>query len=76
MTNRSQRYDINRPRHILEPKYSKCKMLSIMIVICIKRHLSNIWSSIHEKVHESNTEAELKKRVAYTKKKRAAWFLT
>ena len=42
MTNRSQRYDINRPRHILGPKYSKCKMLSIMMVICIKRHLSNI----------------------------------
>ena len=60
MTNRSQRYDINRPRHILGPKCSKCKMLSIMMVICIKRHLSNIWSSIHEKVHESNTDDELK----------------
>ena len=23
-----------------------------MIVICIKQHLSNIWSSIHEKVKE------------------------
>ena len=45
MENRSQRYDINshrrRPRH--EPKYNKYKMcLSIMMIICIKQHLSNI----------------------------------
>ena len=38
------------------------KSLSMMILICIKEHLSNIWSSIHEKV--SNAEAELKKSVA------------
>ena len=35
-----------------------------MKLIRIKQHLSNIWSSIHEKV--SNTEADLK-RVAYKK---------
>ena len=41
--NKSQRYDINRPRPRLEPKYTKYKMcLSIMMVICIKQHLSNI----------------------------------
>ena len=39
-------------------KYKVC--LSIMIVICIKQHLSNVWSSIHANV--SNTEAELKKK--------------
>ena len=33
--------------------------------VCIKQHLSNIWSSVHEKL--SNTEAELKKSVAYKK---------
>ena len=30
-----------------------------MMFICIKQHLTNTWSSIHEKLH--NTEAELKK---------------
>ena len=40
--------------------------LSIMMVICTKQHLSNILSSIHEKVKK--TEAELKKRVAYKEK--------
>ena len=30
----------------------------MMMLICIKQHLSNIWSSIHEKL--SNTEIELK----------------
>ena len=48
---RSQIYDINwsRPRH--GHKYTKYKMcLSIIIFICIKQHLSNIWSSINEKV--------------------------
>ena len=39
--NRSYRYDINRPRH--GHKYTKYKIcLCIMMVICIKQHLSNI----------------------------------
>ena len=53
MKNRSQRYDINisRPRH--GHKYTKSKMcLGIMMVICIKQHLSNILGSIHEKVKQ------------------------
>ena len=37
-----------------------------MTVMCNKQHLSNIWSSTYEKL--SNTEAELKKSVAYKKK--------
>ena len=48
--NESQRYDINwfRPRH--GHKYTKYKMcLNIMMVIYIKQHLKNTWSSIHEK---------------------------
>ena len=41
----------------------KCKMcLNIMMAICIKQHVSNIWSAIHEKVL-SNTETELRKSV-------------
>ena len=43
MKNRSQIYDINRPRPRHGCKYTKYKIyLSIMIVICIKQHLSNI----------------------------------
>ena len=37
----------------------------MIMIICIKQHLSNIWSSIHENL--SNFEAELKKSVAYKK---------
>ena len=51
MKNKSYRYDINRPRSRHGHKYTKYKIcLSIMMVICIKKHLSNIWNSIHEKV--------------------------
>ena len=49
-----------------EREYSKYKKgLIMMMVICIKQHLRNIWSSTHEKL--SKTEAELKKSVAYKK---------
>ena len=49
MKNRSHRCDINRHGH----KYSKYKMwLSMMKLICIKQHLSNILSSIQEKVKQ------------------------
>ena len=51
MGNRSHRYDINRPGSRNEPKYTEYKKcFSMMILICIKQHLSNIWGSIHEKV--------------------------
>ena len=41
--NRSCRYNINRPRSRHGHKYTKYKMcLDIMMVICIKQHLSNI----------------------------------
>ena len=43
MKNISQKYDINRPRPRHGPNYTKYKMcLSIMMVICIKQHLTNI----------------------------------
>ena len=41
--NRSQRYDINRPKPRRGPKYTKYKMyLSMMMALCMKQHLSNI----------------------------------
>ena len=66
--NRSQRDDINWVKRRHGHKYSKYKIcLSIIMVIYNKQHLTNIWSWIHEKVEQSNTEAELKKNVAYKK---------
>ena len=51
----SHRYDINRPWSRHGHKYSEYKKcLYVMMLICIKQHLSN-------------TEAELKKSVAYKK---------
>ena len=51
--NRSQRYDISGPRPRHGHKYAKYKMcLSIMMVVCNKQHLSNIWSWIQEKVKQ------------------------
>ena len=53
MKNRSQIYDINRSRSRHGHKYTKYKNYhSIMVVICIKQHLSNIRSSTHEKVKQ------------------------
>ena len=57
----SPRWDINKLRSKHGHKYRTS--VSMMMLICIKQHLNNIWSSIHEKV--SNTEAEFKKSVAY-----------
>ena len=50
---RSHRYDLNRPRTRHGHKYSKYKKcLSMMMLICIKQHLSNTCSSGHEKVKQ------------------------
>ena len=66
MKNRSQRYDINGPKPGHGHKYTKYKMcLSVMKVVCIKQHLSNIWSSTHEKVKQQWSWIE--KVVAYKK---------
>ena len=49
MKNRLYRQDISRPKPRHGHRYTRYNMyLSIMIVICIKQHLSNIWGSIHE----------------------------
>ena len=51
--NKSHKYDINRPSPGNAHKYTKCKMcLNIMMVICIKKHLSHLSSSIYEKVKQ------------------------
>ena len=53
MKKRSQRHNINRSRPRHGQRYSKYKIyLSIMMVISIKQHLSNIWSSVHKKVKQ------------------------
>ena len=50
MKNRSHRWDINRRRSRHEHKYSKYKKcLTMMMLLCVKQHLSNIWSSFLEK---------------------------
>ena len=60
MKSRLHNYEISRPRPRNGHKYATYKMcVSIMMVTCIKLNLSNICSSIHEKL--SNTEAELNK---------------
>ena len=69
MKNRSNRYDINRPRP--RHKYTKYKMcLSIMVVTFVKEHLSNIWGSIHEKVKQHWGWFE-KKSIVYKKNSNA-----
>ena len=52
--NRSHRYGVNKRRPRNGHKYTKDQVcLSKTIeVICIKQHLINIWSSIHEKVKQ------------------------
>ena len=51
--NRWYRYDMNRSRIRHGYKYTKYKIyLSIMTAMYIKQYLSNIWTSIHEKVKQ------------------------
>ena len=70
MKNRSNRYDIDTPRSRYGHKYNTYKkcLTIMMMLICIKQHLSNIWSSIYEKL--TNTKAELKKKSCLQKKQR------
>ena len=62
--NRSHKYNFNRPRPRPERKYSKYKkILSMMMFVCTKQHLSNIWSWIHEKVKQRWRWIEKKRRI-------------
>ena len=57
---------LNRPRPRHRHKYTKYKIFfHVMMVICIKQHLSNIWSSVHEKVKQH--WALIEKSVVYIK---------
>ena len=48
MKNRSHKYHMNRPRSRHKLKNSKYKRdFSTMILICLKLHLNNMWSSTH-----------------------------
>ena len=68
MKNRSHTYDISKPRSRHGHKYSKHnKRLSMIMLVGIKQHLSNIWSSIHEKVKQEWDWVE--KSVAYRKER-------
>ena len=61
MKNISHGYDINRPRCRCGYKYSKYKKcLSMMMLMGIKKHLGNVWSSIHEKVKQDWSWVEKK----------------
>ena len=61
MKNRSHRHDIKRPtsKHAYKHSTSK-KCLSMIMVICIKEHLSNIWSSVHEEMEQHQGWVEKK----------------
>ena len=66
----SRKYGINKPSCRHGHKYSKyVKCLSMMMLICIKQHLSNIWSSVYENVKQhwgwvEKTRCLWKKRAA------------
>ena len=49
MKNRSHRYGIKKPRPRHEYKYTNYEKCVSTMLICIKQHLSNICSSVHEK---------------------------
>ena len=58
-------YDLNRPRPRHGQKHTKYKIcLSIMMIICIKQHISSIWSSIHEKVKQKKIYKQNNKKVS------------
>ena len=64
MKNRSNKYDINWTNPRQGHKYTKYEFcLSIIMTMCIKQHLRNIWRSVHEKVKQH--WGWLKKSVAY-----------
>ena len=49
---KNRQHGINKPRPKHGQKYNYIICLTIMMVICIEQHLSNIWNSIHEKVKQ------------------------
>ena len=75
LKNASHRYDINRARPRYGHKYTKHKIcLSVMMTICNKQQLSNIWSWIHEKVKQHWNWVEKKKSVSHKKSVCSWWY--
>ena len=67
MKNKLHRYEINIPFSRKGHKYSKYKKcFSMIILVGIRQHLCNIWSSIYEKVKQKWGWVE-KKRVLHHK---------
>ena len=66
MKNRSHGYDINKPRARHEYKYTKHKKCRGIMLICIKEHINNIWSSVYVKAKQRWVWR--KKSVAYKKR--------
>ena len=60
MKYRSHRCKINSPRPRHGHRYKCILCFGMMIVICIKQNLSNIWRSIHEKVKQHWVWVEIK----------------
>ena len=58
--NRSHRYDINRPHSRMDINILNIKCINVMVATCAKQHLSNVWSSIHEKVKQNGRWFEKK----------------
>ena len=57
----SHRYGINLPGCRHKHKYSKyIKSLSIMMLICVRQHLSNIWSLFYDDVKQHRDWVERK----------------
>ena len=51
--NMKNRQNMNRARSRHGHKYGKYKKcVSVIMLICIKQHLSNIWNSIHKNVQQ------------------------
>ena len=49
--------------------------INMMLLICIKQHLSNIWSSIHEKFKQHWGWVEKKRCLQKKRLKRAAYII-
>ena len=73
MKNRSHRYDITRPRPRHGHKYAIYNMSQFNMTICINQQYATFEAQFMKNL--SNTEAELKKSVAFKKSVQDNWFL-
>ena len=64
--NKSYWYDMNRPSPRHRHGQTHVKWVKVWWLLCVKQHLSNIWSSTHEKVKQH--WGWVQKSVAYKKR--------